>query len=240
MFITGNCCENPKQKMCYPIALHPFGPIAMTTGRTCLNFARSLSDKDISCPPSGLPYAEKITTTTAFLDLSSVYGNSLEENIKVRQYKGGLLKTSWHNNKSYLPIKSGLNAECPAKNEYCYNIPDDRNQFIPIITVLHTIFVREHNRLANMLSQINPQYSDERVFQVARKINIAQFQKITYYDWLPLILGSMYSYTNRLIYSVSPYDYVNDYDKNWNPAPFAEYAAAAFRYVHQSIPGWFS
>ncbi|KAI8119665.1 Peroxidase [Lucilia cuprina] len=238
--LPDDCCANPKHKMCYSIPLHPFGPIAMTSGKTCLSFARSLSDKDIACAPSGLPYAEKITTTTAFLDLSSVYGNSLEQNIKVRQYKGGLLKTSLYNSKPFLPIQSSSCSECPANNEQCYSIPDNRNQFTPIIAVLQTIFVREHNRLAKILSQINPHYSDERIFQVARKINIAQYQKITFYDWLPLILGPMYSLANRLIYSISPYEYVNDYDRNLDPAPFAEYAASAFRYIHQSIPGWFS
>ncbi|XP_023294043.2 peroxidase isoform X1 [Lucilia cuprina] len=238
--LPDDCCANPKHKMCYSIPLHPFGPIAMTSGKTCLSFARSLSDKDIACAPSGLPYAEKITTTTAFLDLSSVYGNSLEQNIKVRQYKGGLLKTSLYNSKQFLPIQSSSSRECPANNEQCYSIPDNRNQFTPIIAVLQTIFVREHNRLAKILSQINPHYSDERIFQVARKINIAQYQKITFYDWLPLILGPMYSLANRLIYSISPYEYVNDYDRNLDPAPFAEYAASAFRYIHQSIPGWFS
>lgn len=209
----------------------------MTSGKSCLNFARSLSDRDVACQPNGLPYAEKITTTTAYLDLSSIYGNSLEENIKVREYKGGLLKTSWFNNKPFLPIKTG---GCPANNEQCYNIPDNRNQFTPTIAVLHTLFVREHNRLASILARINPQYSDERIFQVARKINIAQFQKITYYEWLPLLLSEEFCYANRLLYSTSPYEFVNDYDSNLSPAPFIEYAGAAFRYLHQSIPGWFS
>lgn len=226
--------------MCYSIPLHPYGPIAMTSGKTCLSFTRSLSDADLSCPPSGLGYPEKISVTSAYLDLSSVYGNSLEQNIKVREYNGGLLKTSWFNNHPFLPVTPNLNGECAKSMNTCYNIPDGRNQFTPPIAVLHTIFVREHNRLANFLAQLNPQYSDERLFQVARKINIAQFQKIVYYDWLPLIIGPMFSFANRLIYHVSPVDYVNDYDDKLNPAPFAEYAQAALRYVHQTIPGWFS
>lgn len=199
-----------------------------------------MSDRDVMCTPSKLPYAEKISTTTSYLDLSSVYGNSLEENRKVRQYKGGLLKTSWYKDKQFLPLQTNLIGKCPADNDHCYNIPDNRNQFTPIIAVIQTIFVREHNRLATILSNINPQYSDEDIFQVARKINIAQFQKITYYDWLPLIIGQEYSYANRLIYSISSHDYVNDYDETWDPSTFAEYAAAAFRYMHQTIPGWFS
>lgn len=239
IFSLGDCCEKSNNKLCYSIPLHVYGPITLASGKTCLNFARSLSDADLSCPQSNLGYAEKLTKSTPFLDLSSVYGNSLEQNIKLRQYHGGLLKTSLYKNQQFLPISSNGNGECPSGFDQCYGIPDKRNQLLPTITVIQTILVREHNRLANILAKLNPHYSDEQLFQVARKINIAQYQKISYYDWLPLLLGPMYTYANRLTYNVGPYDYVNDYEESWDPAPYAENAAAAFRYAHNQIPGWF-
>lgn len=52
---------------------------------------------------------------------------------------------------------------------------------------MHVIWVREHNRIATALSSLNPQWSDERVFQVARKIVIAEIQHITYNEWLPVL-----------------------------------------------------
>lgn len=100
--------------------------------------------------------------------------------------------------------------------------------------------MREHNRLAIELSKLNPHWDDERLFQEARKINIAQYQKITYYDWLPHIVGQSNAYDSSLIHYVAPDEHVHDYDESLNTSPYAEFAAAAFRYSHNQIPGWFS
>ncbi|XP_061394514.1 peroxidase-like [Musca vetustissima] len=235
-----DCCKNPNSKYCYSIPLNAHGPIALTSGKTCLNFARSLSDADVTCPQSNYGYIEKLSKATPFLDLSSVYGNSYEQNIKIRQYFGGYLKTIVNKQQHYLPLTGTTNGECPASMGQCYSTPDVRNQLTPTIAVMQTIFVREHNRIANILGQLNPHYSDEKLFQEARKINIAQYQKITYYDWLPWLLGPVYSYSNGLIYNVDPYQHVNDYDPSWNPVAYAENSAGAFRYAHNQIPGWFS
>lgn len=57
------------------------------------------------------------------------------------------------------------------------------------LTILQIILLREHNRIADALAHINPHWDDERVFQEARHINIAQAQHINYYEWLPIMLG---------------------------------------------------
>lgn len=50
-------------------------------------------------------------------------------------------------------------------------------------------FYREHNRLARKLAMINPCWDDQELFETARKINIAQWQYILYYELMSDILG---------------------------------------------------
>ncbi|XP_030378748.1 peroxidase [Scaptodrosophila lebanonensis] len=234
-----DCCADRNNKQCYPITLPRGGPISHNTGKSCLHFARSVSDADAICSKSDLAYPEKLSVVTAFMDLSSLYGSSEEQSNRVRLHKRGLLRTSYVHGQNWLPVSQNIDGECGTRNE-CYSIPDKRNRFTPTIAILHTLLLREHNRLAEQLALINPYFNDEQLYQEARKINIAQFQKITYYDWLPLFVGHAYAQLTGLVYSSEPTEFVNDYDESVNAGPYAEFSAAAFRYGHTQIPGWFS
>lgn len=74
----------------------------------------------------------------------------------------------------------------------------------PGLTILQIILMREHNRIADVLQQINPHWDDELTYQEARRINIAQVQQISYYEWLPIFLGVSNMVKNRLIYQIEP------------------------------------
>ena len=54
---------------------------------------------------------------------------------------------------------------------------------------MHTIWMREHNRVADELKNLGNGWDDERLFQEARRIVIAEYQHIIYNEWLPLIVG---------------------------------------------------
>ena len=91
---------------------------------------------------------------------------------------------------------------------------------------MHTIWMREHNRIAEQLSAINPSWGEQRLFQEARQIVGAEMQKIAYKDYLPVILGDLY---NQLLPEYSGYD-INVYPNTINA-----YDAAAFRFGHSMI-----
>ena len=55
-------------------------------------------------------------------------------------------------------------------------IGDRRVNEQPGLTVYHTMWMREHNRLARILKTINPHWDGETVFQETRKIVIAEMQ----------------------------------------------------------------
>ena len=57
------------------------------------------------------------------------------------------------------------------------------------LAMAHNLLLREHNRIAQVLSEMNPEWSDEIVYQESRRIVAAEIQHITYNEWAPLIIG---------------------------------------------------
>lgn len=62
-----------------------------------------------------------------------------------------------------------------------------RNWWIGL-SLLHTVFVKEHNAICDMLAVRYPQWSDQRLFDTARLINAAVMAKIHTVEWTPSVL----------------------------------------------------
>lgn len=54
--------------------------------------------------------------------------------------------------------------------------------------MMHTVWQREHNRIARELKLLNGHWNDYWIFQEARKIVVAELQHIMYNEFVPGLL----------------------------------------------------
>uniref|UniRef100_A0A1A9V505 Peroxidase n=1 Tax=Glossina austeni TaxID=7395 RepID=A0A1A9V505_GLOAU len=223
---------------CFAILVPPNDPAFSQVGIQCLNFVRTLTDLDANCPDRQ-QQAEQLTTVTSYMDLSLVYGSSIQQNSQIREFRGGRMIVEQRNGAEWLPSSQNVTGDCDAIDltEVCYRAGDIRVNQNPGLAMLHTVLLREHNRIADGLAKLNPHWDDRTLFQEARKINIAEYEHISYYEWLPIFLGYENMLKNRLIYSAPKTTHINDYDPSIDPSVLNGHATAAFRYFHSQIEG---
>ncbi len=160
---------------------------------------------------------------TAWLDGSNIYGSDATRTNFLRSFSGGLLKVSEGN---LLPFgdasipNGNPSRQDPSKLFVGGDVRTNENS---VLISMHTLFVREHNRLATELAQAHPYWTDEQIYQRAREINIAQYQSIVYNEYLPSLLG---------VDALAEY---SGYDSNVNPNISRSFASAAFRVGHTQI-----
>ncbi len=159
-----------------PILVEDPDPLAPVIPFTRSNFA--LDDQGVR---------QQLNEITAFIDGSNVYGSHDQRASALRTFSGGMLKTSPGDllpyNEDGLPNAGGTSPDQ-------FLAGDVRANEQVGLTAMHTLFVREHNRLARVLAERDPSATDEQLYQLARKIVGAEIQIITYEEFLPTLLGS--------------------------------------------------
>ncbi len=168
--------------------------------------------------PSQLP-----NVVTTWMDGSQVYGSSEERARALRSFSGGELLISAGN---LLPLNTlGLENDNPTGRpaELLFVAGDVRANENVVLSSMHTLFVREHNRLAQELRSAHPTWSDEQLYQSSRRINIAQMQSITYNEYLPTLLGPE---------NIPSY---GGYEPTVNPGISRTFSTAAFRLGHTQL-----
>ena len=164
---------------------------------------------------------EQLNRITAFIDGSQVYGSDERRARALRRLDGtGRLRVSQGD---LLPFDDGEleNDPGPARGPVFLAGDIRANEHIGL-TAMHTLFVREHNYIARLLRQSDASLSGDEIYQRARMIVGAEIQKITYEEFLPLLLGQ----------PLRPY---RGYQENVDPSISNEFATAAFRFGHSMV-----
>lgn len=234
------CCTNRNAPLCSPIDIPKNDKIVLVGGsQPCMEFSRHITNKQ-SCPVTNdISPAEQMNSGTSFLDMDPLYGKSNVISSSLRSYKDGLLKANINHNEEWLPRFNDART-CPKslhKGGVCYQAGDIRQNMTPQLSVLSTVLLREHNRIARALAKLRPSFSDEQLFQEARKINIAQYQQIVYYEYLPILVGRDNLLETTVIHNQGHNDKVNDYNPTINPSTLNAFGNGAYRYYHNLIYG---
>jgi hypothetical protein len=152
---------------------------------------------------------------------------------ELRQFRGGRLNsTSVRHGKALLP-QTAENQECKSPSGLCFEAGDARSSEQPVLTAVHTMWMREHNRVADRLGQLNPQWNDERIYHETRRIVSALMQHITWNEFIPRVLG--WNAVNLYELNLLPEGYYRGYDESCNPTILNEFATAAFRFGHSLL-----
>jgi len=182
------------------------------TGTAVIAFDRSVHDY-------GSPRQQR-NQITGWIDGSSIYGSDPGRAAALRTQDGtGKLATSAGD---LLPRNTeGLpNAGGPDPNLFVAG--DVRANEQIALTAMHTLFVREHNRVVDELAAQHKGWGGERLYQQARRIVIGELQGITYQEFLPALLGDG---------ALPPYGGYRPVDARITNA----FSTAAYRFGHSAL-----
>ncbi|CAF0930096.1 unnamed protein product [Brachionus calyciflorus] len=233
-----SCSCGSNNTACFPV-VWPKNDTALN--QTCMEFTRSSATfPDFNCSTT---HREQLNLLSSYIDGSAIYGIDTTRASELRSFTNGLLKTSDPVtsanvkilNGTYLPNSNDSCSSDSSLNYKCFLAGEFRTSENLALVSMHTLFNREHNRIAQVLKTNNPLWTDEKLYQEARRINIAILQHIVYNEWLNYVDGN-----NTLAPNLSKNEYYNGYNSNVNPALFNEFSTAAFRFGHSLIRDKFS
>ena len=158
-----------------------------------------------------------ISFTSPKIDASNIYSYDAETASELRGPDGTMKVVNSDANGGFLPP----NSHPEGHHETVVFAGDHRADEHTGLLAMHTLWVREHNYWARWIKEKKPEWTSDQIYNKARQIVTAEYQRITYEEWLPALLGH-------------PLDERREF-----PVPTAEisleFAAAAFRFGHSGV-----
>ncbi|TDR20771.1 peroxidase family protein [Marinicella litoralis] len=190
-----------------------------SSGHAIMSVNRSIYD-----PASGTDISnprQQINEISAWIDASNVYGSDSARANELRTLDGsGQLKTSAG---GFLPFNVNGFPNAGGDSEALFLAGDVRVNEQIGLTTLHTLFMREHNWQARRIKNQSPNLSGDQVYEEARAIVGAEMQAITYFEYLPALLGRN---------ALPPY---RGYDDRVHAGISNLFSGAVFRYGHSAL-----
>lgn len=150
----------------------------------CVPFFRSVAACSLG-PPDVEQVRQQMNAVTSFMDASQIYSSAAEVQFSLRDLAGrnGKLLTNSKfrdpNGRDFLPSvgeRSGCRQSQEGERVECFHAGDSRASEGLHLAALHTLFHREHNRIAEALKGINGHWTPETIYQETRRIIAALLQ----------------------------------------------------------------
>jgi Animal haem peroxidase len=154
-------------------------------GDPAMTILRTLPD-DRRCPADHGQPATYRNTETAWWDGSQIYGSDLERQHRVRTDPNGQVRADGKihlDRDGHLP----LDAQSDVAD---LELAGVNGSWWIGLSVLHTLFAREHNAIVDRLRLDYPTAGGEWLFQKARLVNAALIAKIHTVEWTPALMNS--------------------------------------------------
>ena len=120
-------------------------------------------------------------TETHWWDASQVYGSSKVFEEMVRTFDRGRVKLTTEGELTFdppnMPALAGVDLAATTNNWWLG------------LAMLHTLFMREHNSICELLASLHPEWDDQELFDHARLINAALIARIHTVEWTPAMLA---------------------------------------------------
>lgn len=218
-----DCCKTEAED-CFPIQVDEKDPLYKEI--TCIDFKRSARAQAI------LGHRESMSLVSTYLDATPVYGPTNEVAFTKKTGYFGYLNgpegsEETEDDKKTDEKKPEKTVKCavPESLEGCFQLSSEEEK--TMLESLSLLFVLEHNRIADALAEINPHFDDSLLYNEARRLLIAEYNMITYNEYLPALLGEAIVKKHSLLPGTDGPQ--AQFIKEVNPGILTNFALASYR-----------